>query len=713
MSTLLETKLKVKELINNNANEKTIDNFIADQGFTIDQIKSLKIDESKGVSLAERFKLGLAPNFKSKEATVKKMYPNSAKMGTNFAIQKNINSPLPTTEVINPKGFDMGDVAEFGGRAAISILPNLLGAKTGFKLGGPSPVGKVLGGMLGAGFGESGAGEASDRIFQAQGGVIDRTPKEYAFNRAFDFGVGGVSELAGPLFLKALKAPFKGFTKTQGNKTLNNLKIFEDANVQPRSMGMLSEAKITGSLLNDMTYILGNIPIAKESISEAGTKMQKEMGDSLMNTANYLVSSPANVSTIKIGNIVKGGIENGVTQFKTKSSSLYDNAFKTIDDVAGNEFLTNPINLVTKLNELGTPSGANILKTVTKKMAKEDPSLIVGNKIKVGQKKSVLQSSDLMQLNKEIQDKIADGRLTFQDLRKYRSMLGKKLTNATLVDDISKAEYKQLYGALSEDLKVILKDKSKSAYTQFLKSDKYYKAGNKRIEDVLVPISKVDQDRIVNYLLTSGGFGPTYISGLKKTLKPEEFGYIQNAVMQKIGRLKSGSGQNLDGGVYSDVFNSNVFLDNWNKIDPQAKDILFSNKLYKGLRADLDRLAVISQKISKSGSTFSDPAGTGTSIIGQLSYAGAVVGGKVSGLSKVFTTGLYLVGGSEVLTNPRIVKWLLKGTDISNTQGVDAYIKHMAKAGTIFAGTSPETQEWVLDFADSLSAENNKKEEKK
>jgi len=707
MSTLLETKLKVKELINNNANEKTIDNFIADQGFTIDQIKNLKIDESKGVSLAERFKLGLAPNFKSKEATIKKMYPDSASMGTNFAIQKNGN-----TQVINPKGFDMGDVAEFGGRAVTSIPFNLGGAYLGAKYA-PTPVGKVVGGFVGAGTGEATGGETADKLFKELGGVIDRTPKERAFQRAFDFGVGGVSEIAGPFILKGIKAPFKGFTKTQSNKTLNNLKIFEDANVQPRSIGMVSEAKITGSLLNDMTYILGNIPIAKESISEAGNKIQKEMGDSLMNTANYLVSSPANVSTIRIGNLVSSGIDNSVTKFKTKSSSLYDNAFKTVNAVAGNEFLTNPINLVAKLNELGTPSGANIFKTVTKKMAKEDPSLTVGDKIKVGQKTSVLQSGDLIQLNKEITDKIADGRLTFADLRNYRSLIGKKLTNASLVDDISKAEYKQLYGALSEDLKVILKDTSKSAYVQFLKSDQYYKAGLKRIEDVLEPISKVDQDRIVNYLLTSGGFGPTYISGLKKTLKPEEFGYIQNAVMQKLGKLKAGSGQNLDVVEYSDVFNSSTFLNNWNKIDPQAKDVLFSNKLYKGLRKDLDRLAVISEKISKSGDTFANPSGTANSLIGQLSYAGAVVEGKVSGLSKVFMTGLYLVGGSEVLTNPKIVKWLLKGTDISNTQGVDAYIKHMAKAGTIFAGTSPQTQKWVLDFADSLSENNSKKEENK
>jgi len=712
MSTLLETKLKVKELINNNASENTIDNFIADQGFTIDQIKSLKIDESRGVSLAERFKLGLAPNFKSKEATVKKMYPNSAKMGTNFAIQKNINSPLPTTEVINPKGFDMGDVAEFGGRAAISILPNLLGAKTGFKLGGPSPVGKVFGSLLGAGFGESFAGEASDKIFQAQGGVIDRTPKERAFQRAFDFGVGGVSEFAGPYILKLLKAPFSGITKSSKEKSLKNLKIFEDANIRPSSLNMASGSNNLG-LLQDLEYILGNIPIAKTKIVKAGQNMQKDMGENLMNTANYLVNSPANVNTLTLGNIVKGGIENGVTKFKTKSSSLYDDAFTTLNNVAGDEFLTNPINLVAKLNELATPSGANIFKTVTKNMAKENPSLTVGDKIIVGQKPSVLQSGDLIKLNKEITDKIADGRLTFADMRRYRSMLGKKLTNATLVDDITKAEYKQLYGALSKDLKAILKDTSKSAYTKFLKSDKYYKAGNKRIEDVLEPISKVDQDKIVNYLLTSGGFGPTYISGLKKTLKPDEFGYVQNAILQKLGKLKSGSGQNLDAGVYSDVFNSDIFLNNWNKIDPQAKDILFSSKLYKGLRTDLDRLANISAKIAESGKTFSNPSGTANSLIGQLSYATAVVGGNAIGIMNVFTTGAMLFGGAEVVTNPKIVKWLVQGTDLANIQGVDAVIKHFTKVGTIFAGTNPETQQWVLDFADSLSGENNKKEEKK
>ena len=43
-SSLLQTKIKVLELLDDNANEETIDKFITDQGFTVDQIKNFKIN---------------------------------------------------------------------------------------------------------------------------------------------------------------------------------------------------------------------------------------------------------------------------------------------------------------------------------------------------------------------------------------------------------------------------------------------------------------------------------------------------------------------------------------------------------------------------------------------------------------------------------------------------------------------------------------------
>ena len=85
-SSLLQTKIKVLELLDDNANEETIDKFITDQGFTVDQIKNFKIDKKQGVSLFERFRMGLAPNEASEEKTMQKLYPESVKMGNNFAI---------------------------------------------------------------------------------------------------------------------------------------------------------------------------------------------------------------------------------------------------------------------------------------------------------------------------------------------------------------------------------------------------------------------------------------------------------------------------------------------------------------------------------------------------------------------------------------------------------------------------------------------------
>ena len=55
----------------------------------------------------------------------------------------------------------------------------------------------------------------ADRAFQAMGGEIERSAKEYATQRAYDFTIGTLSELLPVGLLKTIKAPFAGFTKAQ------------------------------------------------------------------------------------------------------------------------------------------------------------------------------------------------------------------------------------------------------------------------------------------------------------------------------------------------------------------------------------------------------------------------------------------------------------------------------------------------------------------
>lgn len=713
MADILETKIRVKELFNTGADEAVIDKYIADSGFTIDQIRDYKIDDTKGASYYDRFKIGLSPNYESSEATVSTMYDGAVPMDKgNFAIPNEDGSGAKT---FNPPGFDIGDIFQYGAGPVMNMATNIYGAYQGQKKGALFGArGRVVGGILGAGGGEVVGGELGDRAFQGMGGEIIRTPKEYAMEKVFDFTVGAGSEFASPFLLKLLKKPFSGFTKKSAEKTKENLDIFYKANIKPVSLSMVTGNKLTASLLGDVEYIFGNIPIVKSIVVNAGEKLQKDMANNLTETANRMVNQEYYVTNITAGTLVKDGIQNATTGFKTTSGKLYNKAFNSASEVAGNDFSASATNFIAKLDEIATPSGANVYKKITKQMVKDNPELYTKDMIgelseevaKV--KPSVLQSQTLIKLKEEITDKIKNGTLTFEELRNYRSLIGKKLTNKSLIDDASVGEYKQLYGAISEDLKLIYKEIGGDAYKEFLRADNYYKAGIKRIDDILAKVNKVDDDKIFNYLLNQSTEGSTYIRTIKKSLTPDEFSIIQNRVIHKLGRNKGGQALDIDSADYSDIFNSETFLTNWNKIDSSAKDFLFSSAKYKGLRTDLDAIAKVAEKIRISGKTFQNPSGTGDSLIGQLSYASAIVGADAFGLLSVFQTGLFLSGGAKVMTSPKIIRWLAEGTKIAENKGVDGLIKHIGKASTIFAGEDPALQEWVIDFATAMTGNKDK-----
>tara|TARA_R100001443_G_scaffold85083_1_gene91728 strand:+ start:1925 stop:4033 length:2109 start_codon:yes stop_codon:yes gene_type:complete len=702
MADILETKIRVKELVNTGADEVVIDEFIKQSGFTIDQIQNFNINTRKGVSFMDRVKLGLAPNYKSKKATVEKMYKGAVPINKgNFAFMNEQGE----AQVVNPKGFDVGDIGQYAVSPLINMGANIYGAYKGQKAGSAfGPYGRLTGGILGAGTGEVIGGEIADRTFQAMGGVIERTPKEYITEKAFDFGVGSVSEFASPFLLKALKYPFSGLTKKSKQQTLENLDIFYKANVPPASVSMVIENPLIKDTFSSLEYILGNIPFSRVIISNAGKRMQQDMGKSLVKTSNNLVkyNRYRNISNINAGSIIKDGIDNAVTGFKTESGKLYTKAFESASKEAGDKVKVGANNFISKLDDLATPKGANIYKKVKGELTDEV----------IGQKPSVLQSKFLINLREEIADKADRGLLTFEELRNYRSLIGKKLTNKSLIDDVSTAEYKQLYGAISEDLKSIYAEIGGDAYKEFLRADKYYKAGLKRIDNVLAKVNKIDEDKVFNYLLNQSKDGSTYIRTIKKSLTNDEFAIIQNRIIQKLGRTKAGKALDLDSADYTDIFNSETFLTNWNQIDSTAKDFLFSSNKYKQLKTDLDYLAKVSEIVRQSGKTFQNPSGTADSIIGQLSYIGAIYGGNAFGFWNTFLTGAYLVGGAKMMTSPKTVRWLAQGTKIAENKGFDGVIKHLGKASVIFAGEDPELQAYVMDFGNSMQDKKEKKEDK-
>ena len=119
MANIIETKLRIKQIIEDNnipsaMKAEIIERVVQDSGFSEQEIKDTNIS-TEGVSTAERSFIGLAPNQASKDATIKKLYPEAVStkqfgQGDNFVIQ---DKDTGQYSYFNKPGFDIGDISAF------------------------------------------------------------------------------------------------------------------------------------------------------------------------------------------------------------------------------------------------------------------------------------------------------------------------------------------------------------------------------------------------------------------------------------------------------------------------------------------------------------------------------------------------------------------------------------------------------------------------
>tara|TARA_Y100001937_G_scaffold128506_1_gene205538 strand:- start:83 stop:2248 length:2166 start_codon:yes stop_codon:yes gene_type:complete len=721
MANIIETKLRIKQIIEDNnipsaMKAEIIERVVQDSGFSEQEIKDTNIS-TEGVSTAERSFIGLAPNQASKDATIKKLYPEAVStkqfgQGDNFVIQ---DKDTGQYSYFNKPGFDIGDISAFIPRPAAATVASIGGAIKG----APNPY-KMF---AGAGLGVLAAEEASDRAFQLGGGEIVRTPKEYGIKRLYDFGLGGLSEVGGPALLKAGKAVFTGVSKATKDRITKNLDIFAKANVQPASITLTKPSFIGRELFGTLESLYANLPFSRERLFGVGRNLQKEMGKSLLNTVNKILPKDAKFLPPNLDNFIKEGIDNSVMRFKTKSTKYYNDAFDLIGSKLGLQQQSVP-NLINILETLAKPSGARKTKVATKKdvkiLAELGEIVEEGQKIFVddlnrpvttlatnkAKKNSVLQSPGLVKLRTEILDNIDEGSLSFERLKEIRSLIGNKISSKSLLDDFSQGELKRIYGALSEDLQSIAKGAGPEAFKAMAAANRFYKFGANKIENVLDKIRNVDNGKVIKFLQDANKLDAQYIFGLKQALKPDEFALVQKNIIEELGKVPTKQ-RGLEEGI-EETFSSEAFLNNWASLNKQAKKTLFSSPYYKGLSDDLDYLANVSNAIRESGVKSLKGGPTDKSSVGTLALLGGLgTLGAVTGLQNVLLTGIGAYGGARALSDPKVVKWLVQGTKIAADNKPDLYFKHLVKAGTIFAGHNPEVIQFIVNLGKNLEENNN------
>ena len=754
MASKLETKLKVKQIINddeiqdelldpNNPNSITvrqdiINKVIEQSGHTEQDIINFELDETTGAPIADRARIGFSPNYDSSLATMQEKYPGTVRYNnTNFAYPdpKDPNRGV----VFNPPGFDRGDLAQNLPKPIIKTATNIAGATYGGRIAGPAYKGLKM--ATGAGTGEASGGELTDAIFQMAGGTIDRNITERAMSRAFDFGIGAVSEVASPYVLKVLKSPFVGIRKAAKSRTVENLNLYWKSNVKPRSMSLITGNNWTKDLSKAYEYLMSNLPGSRNLIVDNGVKMFNDLSNNIVRISNQLSPRSGeliNIPTFNADRIVKKGVNNAITKFKVNKEKLYNNYFNNLTDKVGSNFKIKTMpSFLKALNEVGKNTGTLIKKDVTENIYGAAPRTkvpgtniftygqkpiidkkVVGKVATGARERGALDFPAINNLRQEILQKIKDNDLLITDLKEYRTLIGSHIGAKGTKTDASLGDLKQLYRALSEDIWRISDNIDPKLAKQWTNATKYYKAGTKRIEDIYDKISNVNQGKMLNFLETNNKESGLYVKALKQSLSPSEFALVQRQLIERIG-MKKITQRTTTGETITEQFDPATFFNNYQGMSDLAKKYIFDSPLSKDMAENLDIISKMSAQF-KASSVYKDPTKSGETLVGQLAMVGGTVAstgggylidgvaGALGGLVGIISTAVGLASVGVVYTNPSVVRWLATASKVAAEGNTDKFFKLIGKAGIVFAGESPEVQKVVLDFSKSFIEQDKK-----
>jgi hypothetical protein len=411
----------------------------------------------------------------------------------------------------------------------------------------------------------------------------------------------------------------------------DEIRTFEDAGTTP-SLGQATGNRGIRAVESGLASSPGSAGVmakrAEQQAADVGKRVEREVGELSPKTG-------ADVS----GRVIKGGIAGPggfVERFKTTSTQL----FNEVDRHLPPGLRVTPQATAAKLEELTTPiQGAENVS-------------------------GGLQNPRVAKIREDLTADLAanNGVLPYKALKELRTKVGTMLESSELLTDIPKAQIKQLYGALSEDMRAAATQAGPAALKAFERANQYTAAGHTRIEDYLQGIaSKVDPEDVYKAALSGTNEGASTLRAVKRSLEPDQFRVVAATALNRLGRALPGKQNEL-----GDRFSTETFLTSWNKLDPQARRELLSGYAGAGqIEHSLTAVAKMAENVREGSKIWANPAGTS----GALYQKGAMGGVAYYGLTGQFKTAGSILAAMGVanltartLTNPARVKWIADAT---------------------------------------------------
>lgn len=419
--------------------------------------------------------------------------------------------------------------------------------------------------------------------------------------------------------------------------------------------------------------LLAGAPTSAGVMNRFAERQADSIGSGLQKVADDFYR---NASGERAGRAIERGVDTATKNIKAMRQALYWQADRYIP-------ANTPMSLQntqTTLNRLITPTQGATATT------------------------GALINPKIQQMAQNIADDMASngGALPYEAVKALRSKIGEELSDFSLVADKPTAQYKQLYGALSQDMEEAAQRMGPEAVKAAKRANLYMRVSANRLENIERVVDKNGgPEKVFNAVMSGTKDGGTTLRAVMQSLPEDGQKAVTAAVIKRMGLATPGV-QDAAG----ETFSAQTFLTNWNRVSPEARRALF-DRYGSGFSKSMDRIASVAQNIRDGAKVYSNPSGTANRV-GAYTYGAGLIGSIVTGNAMAFG-GLALSGAAsavvaKALTSPTAVNWMATVTGMPKG-AIPAAINSLRNIGE-----KREDQD-LIDFANTVEALEKSSEE--
>jgi hypothetical protein len=517
-------------------------------------------------------------------------------------------------------------------------------------------------------------GDENANPVPALGGVNTVSP---GISQAFDKATGGLTKsrnrgeelleigqeiaggIAGPGAIKTLAQKGANIAGLIGKRALQFgtgvtkkseelVKAFTDSGVNP-TLANITESKGTQTFQN----LIANFPGGKGVIEKA---TQTQIDDITKQLAGITKSTGGTIQ--QTGKVIQEGAEATGRATEARIGKLYDDLDQFVPkEVQGSKIPTNNLKALTQ--------DAQIQDVV---------AVGSGDTAKV-----LARYGDIIDIVDEA------GNISYPRLKTFRSTVGAKMQSPSLLGE-ERGALKKVYGALSEDMKAaVTAQGGERGLRAFNKANNNFMRSTERLEKQINPLIKADTpEKVYNLALSGTKQGGSNIKPIMKGLNPTQQEFVRGTVVNRMGSANPGQQD-----AFGEVFSSDKFLTEWNRLSPEARSNIFSKEQVGSIENLNKVISSIKQagKVRQSSNNLPYLAYLGLGSALATSPAAAV--GAVSGANLT----------AKMMTNPRFLKWLAQAPKVKPTE----IPKHLKVLSTISAAGNSELREDILNYLESIT----------